>query len=284
MFVPHSQKKIKSFHVSVYTLASTITALFLISVVSFTLLTNRSMQENEKSYLTEKQYEYTYQLGALKADLADFLTHTNYRSDLKNLFELAGFIKSDEPILAAGGGEEELPSNSVVDNSRLNEEILHLNELVNELGMSREYLGKLEKKLRARKTFIDNVPHIWPLAPQTGVIIKSFDENDSFNERGLSFDCLPSTPVRATAAGEITTCEYDRDLASIRVVIQHEFGFKTIYSGIGKVEAKMGQEIEKGEVIGYTGQGGINTTGVFRYQIMIANTLVDPEEYISGKY
>lgn len=282
MFVPHSQKKIKSFHISHYAIVITVSVVLLVSLVAFSMLTNKSMTETEKSYLTKKQQEYEYQLAMLELNMNEFLGATAYREELRSLFLSAGLIDESDEILPRGGGEDEV---AIPDAERelINEQIIQMQVLIKELEMSRGYLDEIENRLDARQTFLDSVPNIWPLTPHTGAVINQFDEADSFENRGLTIDTLPGTPVRATANGTVVSLFYDPNRSASTVIIEHEYGFTTIYRGLGKVDVASNSTIVKGEQIGVTQSTSRGKSG-FVYQIQIADTLVNPEEYISGKY
>lgn len=278
MFVPHSQKKIRSFHISYYAIFLAVGVVFGISFFSFSLLTGKSMKENERVFLMRRIDESKYQLTVLRDKVKEFVLQTKYRDDLKRLFIAAGYIRPGDSILAIGGGEEDVPFAVSATNEVSGAELLDMENVVNELSLSRRYLDKLQQFLKSRKAFIDCIPNLYPLTPGNGVVAKRYSDRDPYADRGLYLGVIAGTPVRAAAAGTVIEAGPDGD-DGVRIVIMHPYGFKTLYRGIGRIDVKVTRQVAKGEVIGLAGAGR-----PFLYQIMVASTLVDPETFISGNY
>ncbi|MEK6793485.1 MAG: M23 family metallopeptidase [Spirochaetota bacterium] len=278
MFVPHSQKKIRSFHISYYAIFAAVGIVFVVSFFSFSLLTGKSMKENERAFLSRRIDESKYQLSVMREKVKEFVSQTRYRDDLKRLFVSAGYIRPGDSILAIGGGEEDVPFSVSATNETSGAELIEMESVVNELSLSRRYLDKLQQFLKSRKSFVDCIPNLWPLTPGNGVIVKRYTDRDPYADRGLYLGVIAGTPVRAAAGGTVIEVGPDGDDGT-RVVVMHPYGFKTLYRGLGRVDVKSSRQVAKGEVIGLAGAGR-----PFLYQLMVASTLVDPETFISGNY
>ncbi|MBI4975911.1 MAG: M23 family metallopeptidase [Spirochaetes bacterium] len=277
MFVPHSQKKIKSFHISYYAIFTSVAVIGVLSFLSFSLMTGTSMRANERSFLTHQQQEANYQIGIFRDKVRRFTNEMKYRSDLSRLFVSAGFIRPGDSILAMGGRDDEITTSN--DTAIEGEDFTDLENVVNELSLSRRYMDKIQQYIRTRKSFIDCIPHLWPLPPGTGVIAKHFSDKDRYADRGLYIDAMPGTPLRAAANGTVASVEHNAG-GSVKLSILHQYGFKTVYCGVGKTDLKPGRAVTKGEII-----GAMASTGKpLLYQIIVASTLVDPESFITGNY
>ena len=63
------------------------------------------------------------------------------------------------------------------------------------------------------------------------------------------------------------------------MVINHGYGFQTLYGHMVRVKVKVGQSIKRGEVIGYIGNTGKSTGPHCHYEVIKRNTKVDPVYY-----
>jgi murein DD-endopeptidase MepM/ murein hydrolase activator NlpD len=72
---------------------------------------------------------------------------------------------------------------------------------------------------------------------------------------GLDLAAAPDSDVLAAAAGTIAFAGAQGSYGQL-VVINHAQGYQTRYAQLGKIQAKVGQTVSKGEVIGTVGQSG----------------------------
>ena len=77
---------------------------------------------------------------------------------------------------------------------------------------------------------------------------------------GLDFAAPQGTPIYATANGTIKVAGFSDGGYGNHVVINHGYGYETIYGHMVRIKARGGQRIKRGEVIGYVGSTG-NSTG-----------------------
>ena len=96
---------------------------------------------------------------------------------------------------------------------------------------------------------------------------------------GLDFAAPIGTPIYATADGIVTDAGYNDGGYGNRVVINHGFGYETLYGHMYKVKARVGQKISRGEVIGYVGSTGKSTGPHCHYEVHRNGTPVDPIYY-----
>jgi murein DD-endopeptidase MepM/ murein hydrolase activator NlpD len=64
-----------------------------------------------------------------------------------------------------------------------------------------------------------------------------------------------------------------------KVVINHGYGFQTLYAHMVRVIANVGQSVKRGEVIGYVGSTGKSTGSHLHYEVIKRGTKVDPVYY-----
>jgi septal ring factor EnvC (AmiA/AmiB activator) len=93
---------------------------------------------------------------------------------------------------------------------------------------------------------------------------------------GLDFAAPIGTPIYATADGVVTTSGFTTSGFGIHVVINHGYGYKTIYGHMVRVKTKAGQRVKRGEVIGYVGNSGKSTGPHLHYEVHKSGIPIDP--------
>ncbi len=96
---------------------------------------------------------------------------------------------------------------------------------------------------------------------------------------GLDFAAPSGTPIYATADGIVQTAGFNTDGYGNKVVINHGYGYQTLYGHMVRVKAKAGQRVKRGEVIGYIGSTGKSTGPHCHYEVIKRGTKVDPVYY-----
>lgn len=93
---------------------------------------------------------------------------------------------------------------------------------------------------------------------------------------GLDFAAPQGTPIYATANGRIKTAGYSDGGYGNHVVIDHGYGYETLYGHMLRIKARTGQRISRGEVIGYVGSTGKSTGPHCHYEVHKNGNKLDP--------
>ncbi|MGN6617462.1 MAG: M23 family metallopeptidase [Ilyomonas sp.] len=93
---------------------------------------------------------------------------------------------------------------------------------------------------------------------------------------GLDFTAPQGTPIYATADGVVKEANYNGGGYGNHVVINHGYGYETLYGHMYKIKAKRGQRVKRGEVIGYVGSTGKSTGPHCHYEVHKSGQPVDP--------
>ena len=96
---------------------------------------------------------------------------------------------------------------------------------------------------------------------------------------GLDFTAPSGTPIYATADGVVQAAGFNSDGYGNKVVINHGYGYQTLYGHMVRVKAKVGQTVKRGEVIGYIGSTGKSTGPHCHYEVIKRGAKVDPVYY-----
>lgn len=93
---------------------------------------------------------------------------------------------------------------------------------------------------------------------------------------GLDFSAPQGTPIYATADGRIKVSGYSDGGYGNHVVINHGYGYETLYGHMVRIKARAGQQVKRGEVIGYVGSTGKSTGPHCHYEVHKNGNKIDP--------
>jgi murein DD-endopeptidase MepM/ murein hydrolase activator NlpD len=93
---------------------------------------------------------------------------------------------------------------------------------------------------------------------------------------GLDFAAPQGTPIYATANGTVTTGGNSGNGYGNHVVINHGYGYETLYGHMVRVKVHPGQKVKRGEIIGWVGSTGKSTGPHCHYEVRKNGQHVDP--------
>lgn len=96
---------------------------------------------------------------------------------------------------------------------------------------------------------------------------------------GVDFKAPLGTPIIATADGVIEFAD-NEEKYGLKVVIQHDDEYKSLYAHLSEIKVKAGEQVKKGTVIGLVGNTGISTAPHLHYEIIKNGKAVNPAEYL----
>ena len=93
---------------------------------------------------------------------------------------------------------------------------------------------------------------------------------------GLDFAAPAGTPIYATANGTVEFAGNRGDGYGNNVIINHGYGYKTLFGHMFKIKARSGQRVNRGEVIGWVGSTGKSTGPHCHYEVIKNGNKIDP--------
>ena len=152
--------------------------------------------------------------------------------------------------------------------------------------VSRALEGGLTSGMGSDWTQIADAPSLWPVE---GVVTSSFGEReDPFNgegafHAGLDISAPSGTVVRATGDGLVDSAEVTNGYGR-EVIIDHGHGVRTVYGHLSGMIVLAGQNVLRGQIIGYVGRTGRSTGPHLHYEVRINNTPVNPHKYLRSTF
>lgn len=96
---------------------------------------------------------------------------------------------------------------------------------------------------------------------------------------GVDFSAPKGTPIYATGDDTISKVKKSRRGFGNHVVINHGYGYESLYAHMSKYTVRRGQKIKRGDVIGYVGSTGKSTAPHLHYEVHKDGKKINPAYY-----
>ena len=151
--------------------------------------------------------------------------------------------------------------------------LLHdlLDVLEIELGVTRDRI-QLRRDLAAATPL--NLPAQGRIRSRFGYRRDPFTRERAFHE-GLDISTGYGEPVRATAAGRVVEAGRNGRFGKM-IEIDHGFGRRTRYAHLSEFNIRVGEDVERGQVIGHSGATGRATGSHLHYEVLVGNRPMNP--------
>ncbi len=95
---------------------------------------------------------------------------------------------------------------------------------------------------------------------------------------GMDFSANPGTDVYATGNGVVVKAGWETGYGNT-VIIDHGFGYKTVYAHLRDFRTRVGKRVVRGEVIAGVGSTGKSTGPHLHYEVHVKDHVVNPVNY-----
>jgi len=160
-----------------------------------------------------------------------------------------------------------------------------ISELAIELERRSDRLNVLEAVLLQQNLQKDTMPSDRPVdtgynSSSYGWRVDPFTGKMAFHE-GLDFMAEAGTPIYAAAGGIVTEAEQTPDYGKI-VKIDHGAGLETRYAHTSMIMVKVGDRVEKGQLIAKVGNTGRSTGAHLHFEVRLNGAPLDPRKYLQN--
>ena len=178
---------------------------------------------------------------------------------------------------------KELDKVNVMSDDELSKTIAYdLNNIRARINYQFASYSVIEKLIHNQENKLASIPAIQPVSNVTLTRIASgfgFRIHPIYGipkmHNGLDFTAPQGTPIYATGDGTIATASEGSGTGN-HVIINHGYGYETVYMHMVRIKAREGQHIKRGEVIGWVGSTGASTGPHCHYEVHINGRPVDP--------
>ena len=167
------------------------------------------------------------------------------------------------------------------------------------ISLTTERLDSLSARLYAQSISIDQVfqmastkqerlssmPAIMPIAKNRCKLVSGFGSryHPILHYRrmhtGVDLSAKKGTPIYATGDGVVEVSGSggaDYSGYGVVCVVNHGFGFKTLYGHMTDVKVRKGQRVKRGELIGHVGSTGLSQAPHLHYEVLQNGKRVNP--------
>ena len=96
---------------------------------------------------------------------------------------------------------------------------------------------------------------------------------------GMDFTAPQGTPIYATGDGKIAKVRRSRRGYGNHVIVDHGYGYQTLYAHMTKYIVYRGQKVKRGEIIGYVGRTGTSVAPHLHYEVIKNKRKINPVNY-----
>jgi len=270
-----------------------VSAVLFTSLILFVLAYLYLPTPKEKSLERDiSQMEYYYE------DLADqYESLTSEIDKLQNKEAevhrvVFGMEPIDESVWNGGiGGRENIIRlrNNLNADSLLSSTLTKLDKLKRKVDIQNASLDTLTSIAHIHEDRLASIPSIKPI--QENKLKRKVRHLSGYGMRihpvhkvrkmhhGIDFTAPRGTAIQATGNGVVKKVESKRTGYGKSILIDHGYGFTTLYGHLSKANVKKGQVVKKGEIIGLVGSTGTSTAPHCHYEVRINGSAVNPIDY-----
>ena len=159
----------------------------------------------------------------------------------------------------------------------------NLNNLIRRVTYQNQSYDEIEGFIRNKEILLAATPAIQPvnnkdlnrIASGYGYRIDPVYKTVKMHA-GLDFAAPQGTPIYATANGTVKLAGNTGNGYGNHVIINHGYGYESLYGHMYRVKTRPGQKVKRGEIIGYVGSTGKSTGPHLHYEVHKNGKRLDP--------
>ena len=282
LVIPEGSHQVRRFGVRLSVLkriaaAAVVLALGLAGLITDYVLTNLDQNELERLQVENlSQREELHRLVVKLEDLRQEIVVLAQNDAKVRVMAKLSAPKSDSMVGVGGPATQEDVNRefSVIQQ--------RIDEVRRQIDLRRESQEEIQGILNDQRSLLAAKPGGWPVK---GWLTSSFGmRRDPFNGRrkmheGLDIAARTGTSVTATADGIVSSVKTEPGYGKV-VILDHGYGYRTIYGHNSRYYVKVGQRVRRGERIAAVGNTGRSTGSHVHYEIRLNGVPVNPRKYL----
>jgi murein DD-endopeptidase MepM/ murein hydrolase activator NlpD len=255
------------------------------SAVVFTVYVFDSPQERQlRRDLQQSRFQYR-QLDRRVEHLSLVLKDIQTRDE--NLYRLIFQAEPPEkdPRLLGYETYEQFRDNSIAD--VIVGTSVKVDDLTRRMYTQSVSFDDVYKMAKSKQDMLDAMPAILPVNKRHAQVHSGFGMRmhpifrQVIMHTGVDFRAPVGTPVYATGNGVVSEAGHTRGYGGYGVVVKinHGFGFQTLYAHLSRTAVRVGQRVNRGDLIGYVGNTGQSIGSHLHYEVILHGRKVNPVYY-----
>ncbi len=185
---------------------------------------------------------------------------------------------------AGFGGVDRYKALQGMDNSELLiQTTKNLDKISKQLYIQSKSFDEVSKLVKSKEKLLSSIPAIQPISNKdlrhqpsgfgwrTHPIYKTAEFHP-----GMDFAAPTGTEIYATGDGVVEQADAKAQGYGNHIVIDHGYGYKTLYGHMSKFAVKAGQKVKRGQLIGFVGSTGLSTAPHVHYEVIKSGDKVNP--------
>jgi murein DD-endopeptidase MepM/ murein hydrolase activator NlpD len=252
---------------------------------------SRSVDLQRAAALERENARLAEELGRLHGDMAtlsDTLKTLAQRDTRIRL--LANLEPNDPSVQQAGIGGPSTPDTASqslltigVLGRRADDIRVDLAALIRRANLLAASFSEARDSLARHRDRLTAMPSIMPTAGWLTSAFSSMREHPILHimrpHEGIDVTAPLGAPIQSPAAGTVVNAGWETGYGNI-IEIDHGFGIRTKFAHCSKLVAKMGQHVERGQIIAEVGSTGLATGPHLHYEVHVNGKPVDPLRYV----
>lgn len=161
-----------------------------------------------------------------------------------------------------------------------------LDRIRKKIYVQSESFDELIAYAREKEEMLSSIPAIQPVsnsdlkrtASGFGYRIHPIYKISKFHS-GMDFTAPTGTDVYSTGNGVVREVKSARRELGNHIIIDHGFGYQTVYAHLDRFNVRVGQKVKRGDIIGFVGSTGLSTAPHLHYEVHVNGRPVDPAMY-----
>lgn len=196
----------------------------------------------------------------------------------------------EEQRKAGFGGINRYKDLEGFENSKLiTETSKRMDVLTKRLVVQSKSLDEIAKLAKEKESLLAAIPAIQPVANEDLSRIASgygwrtdpFTKVRKFHY-GMDFTAPRGTPVYATGDGRVIRADNRSTGYGNHIRIDHGYGYTSLYGHLYKYNVRRGQQVKRGDVIGFVGSTGRSEAPHLHYEIFKDDEKINPINFYYG--
>ena len=268
-----------------------VLAVLLIAFIGFIIFSQFLMSPNERAINRENE-NLKLNLDLFSKRIAESSTVLNQLQERDNNIYRMYFEANpipNEQRKAGFGGVNRYKSLDGYDNSKMIKQLTKdIDILSKQLVIQSKSLDEIVILAKEKEKMLASIPAILPvkLVDLTRMAsgykwrmhpilkIRKF-------HKGMDFTAPTGTPIYASGNGKVIRSSRSATYGRV-VYIDHGYGYTTIYAHMSKIKAKRGQNVKRGDLIGYVGNTGRSVSAHLHYEVRKNGKALNPINFYYG--
>jgi murein DD-endopeptidase MepM/ murein hydrolase activator NlpD len=259
----------------------------VVFAAAIVLLAYNFFNSPKEKKLRRELEETSLQLEILKqrADQVETVLHDLQERDntiYRVIFE-ADPIPQSVREAGYGGVDRYNALKDYYDSELLTDVTKQIDKLSKQLYIQSKSFDEVFNLVKNKSQMLASIPGIQPIANKDlkhmasgyGWRIHPIYKTDKMHE-GMDFTAPVGTEIHATGDGTVEKVEpYGRGYGN-NIIINHGYGYKSVYAHMSKFSVREGQKVKRGDLIGFVGNTGTSTGPHLHYEVRKNGNPVNP--------